>query len=232
MMASRIRFVTLAFCPLCVMCAAGCGTDAGDGAPPAAVAAAAPAAPVQTPDSTRPERAAAGPIVLVAYYTETGMTRRMAVAVAEGARRVAGTNVILASIDSVRPSDLRSADAIVLGSPTHWANMATPMRAFIDSWPGLGLSARDRIGGAFATGGGSGGGKEMVVTSLLLAMLNHGMVVVGPIFEEGGVAYGNFGVAAATGPATDQALADTDLESGRALGRRVAEVAAAFRARD
>ena len=58
----------------------------------------------------------------------------------------------------------------------------------------------DKVGGAFATGGGDGGGKELVVLSLLTAMLNNGMVVVGPHYSEGEARFGGFGIGATTGP--------------------------------
>lgn len=227
MIGTRVQATTLASCFLLAALAAGCAREPlpgeGSGAAPAVQAGGgAPSAGVAASGSS-------GANVLVAFFTQTGTTRRLAEAVAEGARGVAGTQVTLAPIDSVLPEMLKAADAVILGSPTHWANMATPMRAFIDSWAGLGFPARDRIGAAFATGGSSGGGKEMVVTSLLLAMLNYGLIVVGPVFNEGGFEFGNFGVAATTGPVAEQAVPETDLEAGRALGRRVAEVAAAIR---
>lgn len=186
-----------------------------------------PTAALADPAAGTPREGESGPVVLVAFYSETGMTRRLAEAVAEGVREVRGARAILAATDSVEANDLRAADAIVLGSPTHWANMATGMRRFIDSWPATGVSVRDRIGAAFATGGGNSGGKEFVVTSMLLAMLNHGMIVVGPVFRDGDIEYGNFGVAAPTGLTASQSLEPVDLDAARALGRRVAEVAAA-----
>ncbi len=174
---------------------------------------------------------AAHPFVLVAYWSQTGMTKRLAEAVAEGARG-AGAVVRILPIDSVGGAVLDSADAVLLGSPTYWANMASPMKAFIESWPVLGFSGRDRIGGAFATGATGGGGMEMVVTSLLLAMLNHGMIVVGPVFREGDVEFGNFGVAAATGSAASPSIPAASLDAAQALGRRAAEVAATRPRRD
>jgi len=184
---------------------------------------------MEAPTAVAPARQAAGagqPFVLVAYWSMTGQTKRLAEAVAEGAA-AAGATVRLLPVDSIGGAVLDSADALLLGSPTHWANMATPVRAFLDRWPELGFSPRDRIGGAFATGGTGGGGMEEVVTSLLLAMLNHGMIVVGPVFREGDVEFGNFGVAAATGSTASPSIAETSLEAARALGRRAAEVAAA-----
>jgi NAD(P)H dehydrogenase (quinone) len=182
---------------------------------------------METPAAAAPTSDAAGtaqPFVLVAYWSQTGMTKRLAEAVAEGAL-AAGARVRILPVDSIGGAVLDSADAVLLGSPTHWANIATPMKAFIDRWPELGFSARDRIGGAFATGGTGGGGMEEVVTSLLLAMLNHGMIVVGPVFREGDIEFGNFGVAAATGSTASPSIAETSLEAARALGRRATEIA-------
>ena len=202
--------------------AAACGSE------PGGAASAPPPATAPAPAVAQAEPGPGSPVVLVAYYTQTGMTRKMAEAVAEGARERAG-RVILAPIDSVTAEDLRSADAILLGSPTHWGNMATAMRGFIDSWTELGVSVRDRIGGAFATGGGSAGGKEMVMTSMILAMMNHGMIVVGPLFREGEFEYGNFGAAATTGLASSPSIPPADLDAARALGRRAAETAGRLR---
>jgi len=156
--------------------------------------------------------------VIVAYHSVTGHTRRMAEAVAEGARSVAGVRVTLASIEEVAPARLEAADGIVGGSPTHWGNVSVEVKRFIDTWPYLG----DRIGGAFATGGGDTGGKEHVVVSLLLAMLNHGMVVAGPVYDDEGFRYGTYGASAATG---SEGPGERELDDARRLGRRVAELA-------
>ena len=156
--------------------------------------------------------------VIVAYHSVSGQTRRMAEAVAEGARSVGGVRVTLASIEEVTPARLEAADGIVVGSPTHWGNVSVVVKRFIDAWPYLG----DRIGGAFATGGGETGGKEHVVVSLLLAMLNHGMVVAGPVYDDDGFRYGTYGASAATGV---EAPGERELDDARRLGRRVAELA-------
>ena len=120
--------------------------------------------------------------VLIAYYTMTGTTQGLARIVAEGADEVDGVNVALKPIGTVTIDDLRDSEGIILGSPTYYGNMAGPMKSFIDS---IGLEhgspfLAGKIGGAFATGGGSAGGKEHVIISLLLAMINTGMMVAGP----------------------------------------------------
>jgi len=164
--------------------------------------------------------------VLIAYYTVTGTTQSLAQVVARGAGEIEGVNVTLKPIEAVTMDDLRQAEGIILGSPTYYANMAGPMKTFIDS---IGLEHDSvflggKVGGAFATGGGSGGGKEHVIVSLLLAMINTGMMVAGPAYGDGQNGYAMPG-AAATDPGTPDEFSETEVEDARRLGRRIAEIA-------
>ena len=164
--------------------------------------------------------------VLIAYYTMTGTTQNLAQIVARGANEVESVNVTLKPIEAVTIDDLREAEGIILGSPTYYANMAGPMKTFIDS---IGLEHDSvflggKVGGAFATGGGSGGGKEHVIVSLLLAMVNTGMMVAGPAYGDGRNGYALPG-AAATDPGTPDEFSETEMEDARRLGRRIAEIA-------
>jgi NAD(P)H dehydrogenase (quinone) len=156
--------------------------------------------------------------VLVVYYSLTGNTEKMAKAVSQGAEKVPGTTVLTKTVSDVTAADLKSADAIVLGSPAYYGDMAGPMKAFIDDWYlKHAVSLVDKVGGAFSTGKGETGGKEHVVYSLIIAMMNAGMVVAGPIEDSFG--YGTPGVSALD-PVNEAAL-----KEARALGERVAGVA-------
>ena len=159
--------------------------------------------------------------VLVAYHSVSGNTEKLAHAVAEGARRVEATVVVIKKIEDVQPADLQSADALIVGSPTHWSNVSAPIKAFIDSWPDL----VDRVGGAFATGGAASGGKEHVVLSIVAAMLSHGMIVAGPVYAEGSFRFGASGATATTGPGYE-GISEAELNEARELGHRIAQVAA------
>ena len=163
--------------------------------------------------------------VLIVYHSETGNTEALAEAAAEGARRVAGAEVTVKTVDEATNGDLEACDALLLGSPTYWGSMSTPVKQFIDGQrPFMG----DKVGGAFATGGSDGGGKELAVLAILTAMLNNGMIVVGPHYEEAGFRFGSFGVAATTcvdSPGLDEA----ELTRARLLGERVATVAKRYR---
>ncbi|MBX3238126.1 MAG: NAD(P)H-dependent oxidoreductase [Nitrospiraceae bacterium] len=159
--------------------------------------------------------------VLVAYHSLSGQTEKMAEAVAHGARGVARTEVILKRVRQVTAEDLFGADAIVLGSPVYWSNMAGEVKAFIDDWqfkfgvfPEFKL--KNRVGAAFATGGQISSGKELTMLSILAAMLGNYMIVV-----SGGGAFG----ASATTEGDSPGIDEKELAAARELGQRVAEVA-------
>ena len=165
--------------------------------------------------------------VLIVYYSGTGNTEKMAKAVAEGAKKDSDVVVVTKKVSEVTKEDLLDADGIILGSPTYYANMAGPMKTFIDDWAfKYNVYLRDKIGGAFATGAGRTGGKEHVVSSLLLAMLNDGMIIVGPVYDEG--KYGAFGASALTSDRKKE-IGEDEFGDARLLGERVASVAKQFK---
>jgi multimeric flavodoxin WrbA len=78
------------------------------------------------------------------------------------------------------------------------------------------ISLVNKIGGAFSTGGSEYGGKEHVLYSFVIAMMNAGMIIVGPLE---GSSIGAVGVAALA-PVNDSAI-----KAANALGERAAVVA-------
>jgi NAD(P)H dehydrogenase (quinone) len=169
--------------------------------------------------------------VLVAYYSLTGNTEKLAQAVAQGARQASGVTVTLKRVDEVTQEDLQQADGIILGSATYYANIPGTMKAVIDTWSWkMKVDFTDKVGGAFATGGGQTGGKEHVVISLLLFMLSNRMVVAGPLYQdaEGEDVWGEPGSSAITGP-LDPGIGSAELDAARRLGNRVATLAKKLR---
>src|SRR5215468_10378555 len=71
-----------------------------------------------------PANAADAPLatVLVVYHSATGNTEKMAQGVAEGAKAVSGTSVVLKTVGAVAANDLSSSDAVIVGSPVYFAN--------------------------------------------------------------------------------------------------------------
>lgn len=159
--------------------------------------------------------------VLVVYHSLTGNTEKMAYGVVEGARSVSGTRVLLKKVGEVTAEELFAADAVIVGSPVYWSNMAGAVKTFFDEWQfrfGVfpELKMQDKVGAAFATGGQISGGKEVTMLTILAAMLGNRMIVV-----SGGGAFG----ASATTEGSSPGIDDQELRDARALGRRVAEVA-------
>lgn len=187
-----------------------------------------PTAPPAEPAQLVPSVAASGDgstSILVGYFSMRGTTEKLANAVAEGAAGVEGVTVTKKAVRDVTKRDLDAADGIILGCPTHFANIPGEMKSTIDHWAWkMDVNFQNKVGGAFATGGNLTGGKEHVVISLLLYMLNNRMIIAGPIYKAGPRGYGEIGVSAATG-ADDPGVSDIELAGARRLGERVATVA-------
>jgi NAD(P)H dehydrogenase (quinone) len=160
--------------------------------------------------------------VLVTYHSGTGNTEKMAQGVADGAKGVPGTSVVLKRVGDVSDGDLLSSDAVVVGSPVYFANMSGEVKTFFDNWTlkfklFQDRKMRNKIGGAFATGASVSNGKEVTMLTILAAMLINQMIVV-----SGG---GGFGASATTGP-DSPGIDEKEVAEARDLGKRVAEVAA------
>jgi NAD(P)H dehydrogenase (quinone) len=159
----------------------------------------------------------AGVKVLVIYHSQTGNTEKMAKSVVLGAQKIAGVTSLAKKIADVTYDDLKSSDAILLGSPTYYGDMAGPMKSFIDDWFfKYRANLVDKVGGAFSSGLGDSGGKEHVLYSLIIAMMNAGMIIAGPIVE------GTMGTA---GVAALDPVNETALKECQALGEHVASIA-------
>ncbi len=164
--------------------------------------------------------------ILIAYYSHTGHTEALAKAVAEGARKVKGAVVTIKAVSEVKCPELLGTDALVVGSPVYWSNMAAEVKSFFDRWTtecGVlppAFPMKDKVGAAFVTAGDVASGKEVTLMSILAAMLGNRMIVL----SEGQA----LGAAATTGEGKAP-LGEKDLEEGRQLGERVARVASQFK---
>jgi len=158
--------------------------------------------------------------VLVAYHSMGGHTEKMAQGVVEGARHVSGTKVLLKRVGQVTADELFSADALIVGSPVYWSNMAGEVKTFFDNWQfKFGIfpewKMRNKVGAAFTTGGQLSSGKELTMLTILAAMLGNQMIVV-----SGGGAFG----ASATTEGDSPGIDEKEWASAKELGQRVAEV--------
>jgi NAD(P)H dehydrogenase (quinone) len=143
--------------------------------------------------------------IQVVFYSMYGHIYRMAEAVAEGARQVAGAEVLLlqvpelvpeaalertgakkiregfAHVPLAQPQQLAEADGILFGTPTRFGNMAAQMRNFLDQTGGLWVKGAliGKVGSVFTSTGTQHGGQETTITSFHTTLLHLGLIIVG-----------------------------------------------------
>jgi NAD(P)H dehydrogenase (quinone) len=188
--------------------------------------------------------------VLVIYYSRSGATAELARLACRGIESVAGACATLRTVPALTASneappakavpdqgppyatleDLRRADALMLGSPTRFGNMAAPLKHFLDGTSTLWLDGTlaGKPAAVFTTTQTMHGGQESTLLSMMLPLLHHGMYLVGLPYTEpalsstrsGGTPYGASHVAS-----IQQGLTEEEKQLAQALGRRVAELA-------
>ena len=189
--------------------------------------------------------------VLVLYYSRHGATARLAHQVARGVEEIPGCQAILRTVppvstitESTAPEipengppyasqeDLAQCDALALGSPTRFGNMAAPLKYFLDQSSGLWLSGQliGKPAGVFTSTASLHGGQESTLLSMMIPLLHHGMLILGLPYSEsalsatrsGGTPYGPSHVAGSQG---ESELSEDEKVLAKALGRRLAETA-------
>jgi NAD(P)H dehydrogenase (quinone) len=123
-------------------------------------------------------------VILIVYASSTGNTKRMAEAIAAGAREIGQTEVLLRATDQVRVEEVRRCDALILGTPVRHGNADARLRRFIETdCERLTFSGKlaDKIGAVFTVGGHMGrygDGGELAQLALLRPMAAAGMTLV------------------------------------------------------
>lgn len=190
--------------------------------------------------------------ILVLYYSRGGSVAKLARQIARGIGEVDGMSARLRTVPPVaavtqsaappipdegapyvEAHDLDECSGLILGSPTRFGNMAAPLKHWLD---GLGAQwASGTLVGkpaaVFTSTASMHGGQESTLLTMLVPLLHHGCVLVGIPYTEpllsttrsGGTPYGASHV---SGAADDPSLSDEEAHLARALGKRVAKLAA------
>ena len=156
------------------------------------------------------------PKVLIAYYSKTGNTRKMAELIAEGVKKE-DVEVEVADVKDVNSERLQDFDGIIIGSPTYYGSVASEIKELIDESIKFHGKLEGKIGGAFSSSGGIGGGNETTIMSILRSLLIHGMIVQG---SPGGDHYGPVSVGKPDGRSKKLCVK---------YGRRIANLVLRFR---
>jgi NAD(P)H dehydrogenase (quinone) len=192
--------------------------------------------------------------VLVLYYSSYGHIETMAQAVAEGARE-AGATVDVKRVPELVPEDvarsshfklqqaapvatvdeLPNYDAIIVGVPTRFGNMAAQMKNFLDQTGGLWFKGAlvGKVGSVFTSTATQHGGQESTILSTHTVLLHQGMVIVGLPYAwqgqmtlseiSGGSPYGASTIAGGDGSRQPSA---NELAGAKYQGAHVAKIAA------
>ena len=188
--------------------------------------------------------------VLILFYSKSGSTRLLAERIAYGAQ-LSGCEVKLRTVAEVSTNtaqtnnpvpdegapyvtleDLKQCDALAVGSPTRFGNMAAPMKHFWDSTSQLWLRGDlvDKPACVFTASASMHGGQETTLMSMMVPLLHHGMIICGLPYSvpelastrSGGTPYG------ATHVSFNQdspKLSDDEIALAIAQGKRLATLA-------
>ena len=189
--------------------------------------------------------------ILVLYYSQGGAVRDMAQSIARGVESVSGTKARIRTVPKVSANceatesevptsgapyvelkDLEECFGLALGSPTHFGNMAAPMKYFLDGTTSLWLKGAliGKPAAVFTSSGSMHGGNETTLLTMMLPLMHHGMILVGLPYSEpalgntttGGTPYGASHIG---GAMDDKHLSDDEKKLCIALGKRLAETA-------
>lgn len=196
--------------------------------------------------------------VLVLYYSSWGHMETMAAAIAAGVRET-GSKAVVKRVPELVPdavtaqsgyktdqaapiatvAELADYDAIIIGTPTRYGNMAAQMKNFLDQTGSLWAEDKlvGKIGSVFTSTSTQHGGQESTILSTHTVLLHLGMVIVGLPYSfkgqmlmsevTGGSPYGASTLANGDDHSDRQPSAN-ELAGARFQGRHVAEVAEAM----
>ncbi|SEP64597.1 NAD(P)H dehydrogenase (quinone) [Faunimonas pinastri] len=191
--------------------------------------------------------------VLVLYYSSYGHIEKMAQAVADGVRE-AGAEVAVKRVPELVPQqlaeqsgykmdqtaeiatvgELETYDAIIVGTPTRYGNMASQMKNFWDQTGGVWFAGKliGKVGSVFTSTASQHGGQETTITSTQTVLFHHGMVIVGLPYSfaglvgldevSGGTPYGASTLAGGDG---SRQPSENELAGARFQGKHVAQIA-------
>ncbi|WP_045224179.1 NAD(P)H:quinone oxidoreductase [Methyloterricola oryzae] len=191
--------------------------------------------------------------ILILYYSRYGSTTEMANLVARGVEEVPGATAKIRTVPEISTvteataepvpetgapyatlDDLKNCDGLAMGSPTHFGNMAAPMKYFLDNTSALWFSGdlAGKPAGVFTSTSSMHGGQEATLLTMLLPLLHHGMILVGIPSQESALSKTTSG-GTPYGPSRHtggkEGITEDENKLCRAFGARLAKVALALK---
>lgn len=196
--------------------------------------------------------------ILVLFYSLGGGTAKLAREVAFGASEIPETDVVIKRVPEIiapevfekNPAlkekrdalarefpeatvdDLVEADGIAFGTPVHFGSFASQIKQFIDQLSAVWMQRKmvNKPASVFCVSGSLHGGEEVTLVSLMIPLLNLGMIPVGIPFPiqgdrsmvDAGSPYGAIFV---NNPKKGMEMSEGDKKAAHILGSRLATMA-------
>jgi NAD(P)H dehydrogenase (quinone) len=153
--------------------------------------------------------------ILVVYYSMYGHVLKLARAAAEGAKTVAGAEVVLRRVQELDSNlaklqgskhaqaalaqqqdvpiatvdDLKAADGVIFGTPTRFGNMCAQMKQYFDGAAELWLqeTQEGKPAGVMVSTGTTHGGQETTCLTMMAPLLHLGFIIVGVPYSTPGM---------------------------------------------
>lgn len=182
--------------------------------------------------------------ILVLFHSKSGVTYRLAKAVAEGIEEVEGMKARMRRVSNTTPieairavkkysdfydfivkevpeatlDDLLETEGVAMGSPTRYGNLAPSLGNFLESTGKLWLSnvLLGKVGGVFCSSNTMHGGNETTLVTMMLPLMHLGYTIVPLTFADLGVTKALRG-GTPYGPSAVSALGDPQVPSDEEL---------------
>jgi NAD(P)H dehydrogenase (quinone) len=187
---------------------------------------------------------------LILFYSKSGSVKEMAKIIARGINSVDGMKAKIRTVPEVLSvinekkdlvpesgvpyatlDDLTNCDALALGSPTRFGNMAAPLKFFLDSATPLWLkgSLENKPACVFTSSGSMHGGNESTLLSMQLPLFHMGMILIGVPYSisglskttSGGTPYGPSHI---SGNGNENNITEDEKKICMAQGERLAKI--------
>ena len=190
------------------------------------------------------------PYVLILFYSRHGATADMARHIALGVE-MSGVDALVRTVPDISSNceasearvpakgaiycsqqELANCAGLILGSPSHFGNMAAPLKYFIDNSSSNWMSGAliGKPAAVFSSSSSLHGGQETTLVSMMLPLLHHGMLISGLPYSatellhttSGGTPYG---VTHWAGKDSDNPLDANEIALCKYQGQRIGHLA-------
>ncbi|MBK8507575.1 MAG: flavodoxin family protein [Candidatus Competibacteraceae bacterium] len=188
--------------------------------------------------------------LVIVYHSGYGHTQKQAEAVGEGVTTVSGARVEVVAINAEGDlpdggwEKLAAADCLIFGAPTYMGSVSWPFKKFADasSKPWFAQLWKDKLAAGFTNSASMNGDKLSTLHYLFTLAMQHSMIWAGTgmlpanskAAQRNDLNYlGSFAGLMAQSPSDstpDEGPLPGDLETAKAFGKRIAELARRWKA--